>query len=423
MKAVDRARPGFRAEAQVAGTRRWSVLLGCFIGMGVAMPAILLVPMGLFLKSVTAEFGWSRTVFSSLPATTSLFNAISLPIAGYLVDRFGARRMIAIGTVFGCGSYAALSSAHSYAGLVGLMAIAVMLGNLASYPAFMSLAQRWFDKRLGFALAITSTGLAVGIGGFSFLITRTIERQGWRTAFLIVGLSALVTGLVNVLALVRNNTGSVPDAERRDGGFRVDRDGSSLGQALQTRDFWLYSVSFSLVIFAVVGCNVHLPALLSDGGASAGQLASVVAIGAVGSLFGRLFTGVLLDRFAVRGVAGLFFFGQAIGFLLLLTGLRWAPLASLLLGAVQGAEIDILGYVVARRFGRIAYARIYGTCFAVTLIGAIVGPVLMASIFDRTGSYHAGLLLFSLSPLLALGLLWLVKQTPQPVGPLATATR
>ncbi len=419
MEAADRQRPAPRT----GGARRWFVLLGCFIGMGVAMPAILLVPMGLFLKSMTAEFGWSRTVFSSVTSTMSLFGAISLPIAGYLVDRYGARPMIAIGTVLGCGAYAALSSAHSYAAFVVVTGLAVMAGNLASYPAFMSLAQRWFDRRLGLALAIASTGLAVGIGGFSFLITRTIERHGWRAAFLTVGLSALVIGLVNVLALVRDNAGPVPEAERRETTGRVDREGSSLREALATSDFWLYAVSFSLVILAVVGVNVHLPALLSDRGASPAQLASVVAIGAAGSLVGRLFTGVLLDRFPVRAVAALFFLGQAAGFWLLLDGLRWAALASLLLGAVQGAEIDLLGYVVARRFGRVAYARIYGTCFAVTLIGAIVGPVAMAAIFDRTGSYHAGLLLFSLSPLLALGLLWLARVTPRPVASPATATR
>ena len=414
MEAVGGQRPGPRARGN--GSRRGVVGGGCLIGVSVAMPAILLVPMGLFLKSVTAEFGWSRTVFSSITSTTSLFNALSLPVAGYLVDRFGARRMIAIGTVLGCGSYAALSFAPSYIGLVGIMGLAVMSGNLASYPAFMSLAQRWFDKRLGLALAIASTGLAVGIGGFSFLITRTIERHGWREAFVTVGLSALVIGLVNLLVLVRDNPGPVPDAERRAETVRAGADGSSLLEALGTRDFWLYAASFSLVIFAVVGCSIHLPALLSDRGASPAQLASVVAIGSAGSLLGRLFTGVLLDRFPVRAVAALFFLGQTLGFLLLLNGLRWAPLASLLLGAVQGAEIDLLGYVIARRFGRVAYARVYGSCFAITLIGAIIGPLVMASIFDRTGSYHAGLLLMSAAPLLALGLLWLARVTPRRLG-------
>ena len=106
-------------------------------------------------------------------------------------------------------------------------------------------------------------------------------------------------------------------------------------------------------------------------------------------------------------MAALFLAGQAIGFLLLLNGLRWVLPAGFLLGAVQGAEIDILGYVVARRFGRTAYARIFGAAFSITLIGAIVGPVAMATVFDRTGSYDLGLGLLPLLPLLAYALLWL----------------
>ena len=395
--------------------RRWFVLLGCFIGMGVASPAILMIPMGLFLKSVTAEFGWSRTDFSAIIAVASLSNALILPVAGYLVDRFGAPRIIAIGTALGCGCYAALSLAGSYGGFIAIMVLAVTAGNLASYPAFMGLAQRWFDRRLGFALAITATGLAVGVAGFSYVITRTIALHGWRAAFVRVGVVALVIGLANLLLLVRNNTGPVPEAERRDEVVRADGSGGSLAGALRTRDFWMYAASFSLVIFAVVGCNVHLPALLSDRGASASQIASVVAIGSAGSLFGRLFTWIMLDRFSVRSVSGLFFLGQAIGFVLLMDGLQWVLPAGFLLGAVQGAEIDVMGYVVARRFGRSTYARVFGACFAVTLVGAMVGPVAMATVFDRTGSYDLGLMLLPLCPVLAFGLLCLTSFPSQKI--------
>ena len=66
---------------------------------------------------------------------------------------------------------------------------------------------------------------------------------------------------------------------------------------------------------------------------------------------------------------------------------------------MTGAEIDFLGFVIARRFGRLAYARIFGTCFAITLIGAVLGPVVMAQIYDRTGSYDLGLMLFPLFPI------------------------
>ena len=101
--------------------QRWIVLFGCFTGMSVATPAILLVPMGLFLKSVTAEFGWSRTEFSIILSTAALFNALVMPLAGYLVDRFGAPRVFAIGTALGCGSYAALSLANSYSAFIMLL--------------------------------------------------------------------------------------------------------------------------------------------------------------------------------------------------------------------------------------------------------------------------------------------------------------
>jgi nitrate/nitrite transporter NarK len=394
--------------------RRWLVLLGCFIGMALSTPAILMQPLGLFLKPMTVEFGWSRTTFSSVVAMASLANIIILPIAGYLVDRFGPRKIIAIGVVLGCASYAAISQANSYATLIALIMIAVAAGNLASYPAFMSLAQRWFDKRLGFALAITSTGLAVGVAIFSFIISQTITTGGWRAAFVTVGSIALVIGLLNVLFLVRDNDGqgevASPEISENAGSSET------LVAALKTRDFWLYTSAFTLIIFGVVGCNFHLPAMLSDRGATPGLIATVVAVGAAGSLFGRLVTGILLDRYSVIRVASVFFVGQAIGFLLLLDGLQWALPASFLLGAVQGAEVDVMGYVVARRFGRAAYARIFGTCFGITLFGAMVGPMIMATIFDRTGSYDLGLMLLPALPLVALILLWRVRPLLRPAA-------
>ncbi len=392
--------------------RRWLVLLGCFVGMALSTPAILMQPLGLFLKSMTSEFGWSRTTFSSVVAMASLANIIILPIAGYLVDRFGPRRIVAVGVVLGCASYAALSLANTYGQLIALVMIAVAAGNLASYPAFMSLAQRWFDKRLGFALAITSTGLAVGVAAFSFLITQTIAASGWRAAFVTVAAVALVIGLINVTFLVR-------DSETAGAGQPIDRaamDDGSYGAALKSGDFWLYTSAFTLIIFGVVGCNFHLPALLSDRSATTSLIATVMAVGAAGSLFGRLVTGILLDRYSVIRVASVFFVGQAVGFLLLLDGLQWALPASFLLGAVQGAEVDVMGYVVARRFGRSAYARIFGTCFGITLVGAMIGPMAMATIFDRTGSYDLGLMLLPILPFVALVLLWRVRPLPVTVS-------
>ncbi len=383
---------------------RWRVLLGCFVGMGIATPAILLLPMGLFVKPVTAEFGWSRSVFATILSVAALANALVLPLAGYLVDRFGVPRVVAVGTALGCASYAALSRADGYGGFLALVALSVVAGNLASYPAFMGLAQRWFDRHLGLALAVTSTGQAAGVAGFSSLIAYRIAHDGWRSAFLVAGGVAFAIGMANLAFLIRDNRGPLPPAERRAPSATTVA-GATLAEALRTRDFWLYAVSSLLVILALVGTNFNLPALLSDRGATPGLIAAVVAVGAAGSLAGRMVTGVMLDRFPARAVAGVFFLGQAVGLLLLRGGLDRAMVAGFLLGVVQGAEIDFLGFVVARRFGRREYGRIFGTCFGITLIGAVLGPLVMAAIFDRTGSYDTGLLLFPALPVVAFGLL------------------
>ncbi len=324
-------------------------------------------------------------------------------------------RVVAVGTTLGCASYAALSGAHSYPAFLGLVLLSVIAGNLASYPAYMGLAQRWFDKHLGLALAVTSTGQAAGVAGFSSLIAYRIAYGGWRSAFLVAGAVAFVIGMANLAFLIRDNRGPLPPAEWR-ATAAAAAVGVTLAQALRTRDFWLYSVAALLVILALVGTNFNLPALLSDRGATPGTIAAVVAIGAGGSLAGRMVTGVMLDRFPARVVAAVFFLGQAIGLLLLRSGLEWVMVAGFLLGVAQGAEIDFLGFVVARRFGRREYSRIFGTCFGITLIGAVLGPLVMAAIFDRTGSYDAGLLLFPALPVAAFGLLCLARLSGGALG-------
>ncbi len=396
--------------------KRFSVLLGCFIGLAVSTPAILMIPLGLFLKPMTAEFGWSRTQFSVVVAAAGVCTAIMMPLAGFLVDRFGPRRIILIGVVLGTSFYAGLSQVTSFPLFVGLACLAVSSGSLAGYPAYLGLVERWFDRRLGLALAIASAGVAIGVAGSSWAITLLIRSHDWRHAFLTVGCAAFAIGLANTILLIRDNRGPVPESERTES-TTDPHAGLSLGEALRTADFWLCASSFTLILVATVGVTFHLPALLADAGGSPSQIASVVATVSAGSLIGRLITGAMLDRWSMRLVATLFYGGQAIGLLLLLVGMRWALAAGFLLGMIQGAEIDLMGYLLARRFGRRAYARILGTCFAITLMAVVVSPVLTAQIYDRTGSYDLGLAAFPALSLLALGLLLRVRYQRPAAGP------
>ncbi len=385
--------------------RRWVVLLGCFVGMGISISATLAFPFGLYLHAMTTEFGWSRTQFSATLSFISLGNIIMLPVAGYVVDRIGPSRSILIGLILGCLCTAALALINAYPAFVVVSCLASMFGSLALYPAYFSVVRGWFDKNLGLGLAVASAGVSIGVAGFARLISVTIAAHGWRSAFVTTAVVAFVIGVINLWSLIRVNPGPLPAAERLPDEAEGALAGVPLGVAVRTVDFWLFSIAFLLIVFAGAGPQVHLPALLADKGMSPGVIASVLGAMALGSVAGRIATGFLLDRISFRLVACLFFLGQALGIFMLWWNIALAIVAALLMGGALGAEIDLMGFVMARRFGRLAYARILGVALAVAQSALLVSPVGTGLIYDLYGSYDLVLKLYPILPVAAVVLI------------------
>ena len=388
---------------------RWTVLLGCFVGMGVSISATLAFPFGLYLDALTREFGWSRTQFAATLSFISAGNLVMLPMAGYAVDRIGAVRSMLIGFVLANAFCAGLALTRSYVGFVTISCLASMSGALALYPAFFSIVRGWFDRNLGLALAIASAGVSVGVAAFARIITTTIARHGWRNAFITSAAIAFVAGALSILILVRENKGALPCAERRPQREEDAAVGVSLAVAVRSIDFWLFAIAFLLVVFAGSGPQVHLPALLTDRGASPDMIASVVGAMALGSVAGRIATGLLLDRVSFRLVAAIFFIGQAVGIFTLYWNIHLAVPAALLMGSALGAEVDLMGFVMARRFGRRAYARILGVALAIAQSALLIGPVGTGLIYDHFKSYNLVLATYPALSVLAVVLMMFAR--------------
>lgn len=390
--------------------QRWSVLLGCFIGMAVSLGPIFFQSLGLYLRPMTEEYGWSRTEFSAVFSIAGFASIFGLSVAGYLVDRFGPPRIILIGFTLLCASYASLSLVNSYPVFVALVCVVAITGSLATYPSYQGLLPRWFDKNLGLSLAVSSSGIGVGTALFPYIINASLQSGGWRQTFVLVAAVAFGVALINFLLLIRQNRGPMPPQEQRISGLKTASPDVPFKQALKTSDFWMLALSFGLIFLVAIGLNFHLAALVTDRGASPTQAASALAAAGLASLAARLVTGPLLDRFPVRVVGLVFFLGQAIGCVLLLQGSSSLTiLAAVLLGAAQGAELDMMPFVVARRFGKIAYSQIYGTLYGVLQIGTILSPMILATIFDKTGSYSLGLMIYPVLSIIALSLLWVAR--------------
>ena len=110
-----------------------------------------------------------------------------------------------------------------------------------------------------------------------------------------------------------------------------------------------------------------------------------------GSVFvGRLGFGFLLDRLPPLAIAATAFMVPIIGAALLIDGQithTEALIAAATLGLAAGAEIDIVGFFIARYFGMRHYATLFGVMMSALVIANASGNILYGRVFDMTGGY------------------------------------
>ena len=125
----------------------------------------VLIPytFSLFLKPLASSFGWRRDQISVAYGCIALTVAITSPVIGQLLDRYGPRRMILpCLTAFGLG-FASLSLLTPH--LTGLYLTFIFLGlagNGTTQLAYSRVVSTWFFARRGIALSLISSGAGVG---------------------------------------------------------------------------------------------------------------------------------------------------------------------------------------------------------------------------------------------------------------------
>jgi MFS family permease len=393
----------------------WWIVLVAGIGLSVHFGPIIAVTFGVFLKPLGQEFGWSRAEISLAFSLSTLGLTGAVPLIGRLVDRLGARRVIVPSVlIFGLG---VLSLSFLSAHLWYFYAIYLLMGVVGSGTTpvpYSKVISHWFDQKRGLALGLAVAGSPLGAFIMPPLAQALITGVGWRQAYVLLGL--LVIGVtIPVVGLFLKEApqmmGLLPDGETVARAEATKQSGQESGmnsrEVWYTGTFWVMVGAFFLMSVSFHGYLIHLVPMLTDRGVSAQSAALAVSLGAVGALLGRVGTGYLLDRFFAPYVAVCFFCGAALGTFLLWAGAArgLAFVAVVLWGLAQGAEFDIMPYVVSRYFGLRAFGEIYSYAFAAFALGGVVGPFLMGVSFDATGSYSLVLGGFVVATLMAAGLM------------------
>jgi MFS family permease len=395
----------------------WWIALTGALALFLSTVTIVILPFGIFARSIAQEFHAGRAKISLAFAIHSLTAALCFPLAGRLVDRYGPRRvlipsMTILGLILVCSRFLSGSLWELYLFYFALGAVA---GSAGAMP-YTVVISHWFDRRRGLALSAVMVGLAVGAIVIPPLAQKLVQTLGWRMSYSVFGIAILLIPLPLVIALLKEtpeSMGLLPDgatgahAPEPNAARQI---GLTLRETVCTSAFWIMISVFFLVTASVHACFIHLPAVLADRGATAQVAALASSLLGVGMFVGRIGCGYLLDVFFGPRVSAALFALIAIGLgLLAVSHAIWAAfVGAFLVGLGLGAETDIIAYLVSRYFGLRSYGAIYGWIWAVFGLSGGLGAYLMGLGFDKTGSYVVPLSGFfcaaALATLLILGL-------------------
>jgi MFS family permease len=392
----------------------WWVALTAALGLFLNTATIVVFSFGFFAKAIGQEFHGGRGKISLAFTIHNLTAALFIPLAGRLVDRCGARRVLLPFTaVFGSILISSWFLSEAIWQLyVFYFALGVVSGGAGAMP-YTDIVSHWFDRHRGLAISVMMFGMGLGAIVIPSVTQRLIATLGWRLAYTIFGCSIILIALPVVAAFLKErpeNMGLLPDGVGEApvsmpiaANVTSNDVGLALREAVRTREFWTMVCSLFLVTASVHACFIHLPAILTDRGGSAQLAAFASSLFGVGLFMGRVGCGYLLDQFFAPRVAALLFSAVAIGIAFLGLGHAiWsACIAAVLVGLGIGAEVDIIAYLTSRYFGLRSYGAIFGWIWAVFGVSGGLGAYLMGLGFDKTGSYVAPLIGFFCAAVLA----------------------
>ncbi len=365
------------AHAQVAATS----FLALFSIVGIA-----LYGLPLYYDFMVREFGWSRmTVTSGNALSKLLIGPLFGFLAGWVVDRFGPRRLMMVGIVLagtaliGLGAVTALWMFYFF---YVFNALGYVCGGPLPNQVLLS---RWFDKSRGKAMGFAYLGIGVG-GAIVPLLGHWLTQQfGWRTALQLLGLLIIVLALP-LAYFVREGPSDAPVRA-------TSEPPPSIAGVLRQPAFYLLLVGSMCSIGAVGGTNQHLKLFLSlDAGYSQVEATSIISMVLAFSIAGRLLMGWLSDYISRKRVMLLIYLlvGAAIPFLFQAESRTAMYAFAVVFGLGLGGEYLIIPLMAAQLFGVRVLGRVMGIILTADGVAEATVPMLIGYIRDSTGSYDVG---------------------------------
>ena len=389
------------------------IVLAAFVIMAIMMGVSY--SFGVFFKPLLEEFGWTRTVTSGAFSLSSVVLSFFVVVAGKLTDKFGPRIILSIsGLLLGIG-YILLSQISNTWQLYLFYGVMVGIGMSTSYVPIVSTIARWFVKRRGMMTGITVSGLGVGTLIMPPLANWLIANYGWRTSYMIVGITCLII-IVLAAQLMRRDPsqmGQVPYGTDDSGeNHSLQSTGFSFKQAVHTKQLWMLGLAVVFFSVSLGSVIVHIVLHAIGLGISATSAANILAvIGGIGTA-SRVIIGSACDRIGHKLALIVCFILISISVVLLLAAKEiWMLyLFAVLFALGYGGIAAVMSPTIAQLFGLSSHGAILGVIVTGGEMGKAIGSVLTGYIFDVTGGYQAAF--FVCLALIIIGLSLIITLKP-----------
>ena len=340
---------------------------------------------GLWLQPITQAQGWTRETFAFAIAIQNLTWGLTGIFAGMAADRFGAFRVILVGSVL--YALGLVGMAYASTPLLFTLASGVLIGTAqagTTYAVIYGVIGRNVsaDKRswaMGVAAAAGSFGQFLMVPTEGFLI----GQMGWQEALVILGAASL---LMIPLAWGLKEPGFVGNTAPK----REQSIVQALREAFKYPSFQLLMAGYFVCGFQVVFIGVHMPSYLKDKGLSPQVASYALALIGLFNVFGTYAAGVLGQRMPKKNILAFIYLARAIAISVFLI-VPLTPASVYVFSSVMGllwlSTIPPTNATVAQIFGVAHLSMLGGFVFFSHQIGSFMGVWLGGFLYDKTGSY------------------------------------
>jgi MFS family permease len=374
----------------------WFMLAALLVAY-TATNGITVNTLPIFFPVLQAEFGLTAQQITLAPSLLFLLTAIFALFFGVLVERFGPRLLMILGSLVFVATYlmfAGISSYWQFLGVYLMFAVAIILTGIL--PSVL-LVTRWFVQYRGIAVGILLVGSSLGTTIFPNIIGPIIRNSGWRTAALVLAGIMAVCVFLPMFFLVRN---SPADKNTTPDGLPVKaiinnaasaNSGLTLAESLRMPVFYLLAFVTAVMWFCIVGVTQNQTLFFKDMGMDAAFSIRILTTFGISSITGKLLFGWLSDRFDKRIIMLLATVNLTIGSAILRVmdtdPSRLALVYAIVYGVGFSGAFTMIQVIIAEYFGGASYPKILGIFMMMDTLAGSAGAITLGSIRTASGSY------------------------------------